>query len=292
MWIYIYPGSSPTSVKQLFSTIWEALSWAYAAADAAAKSLQSCPTLCDPIDSSPPGFPVPEVLQARTLEWVAISFFNVWNWKVKVKSLSRVRLFVTPWTAAHQAPPSMGFSRQEYWSGVPLPSPPGPIVLSKSSKKTETHSSYIMHFYQSIWVISKKTNVTIRLWPIKGFFSSVQFNYSVMSDSLWPHGLQHPRLPCPSPTLKAYTNSDLSSQWYHPTISSSVIPFSSCFQSFPASGSFRMSWFFTSGGQNIGVSASASVLPMNIQDWFPLRWTGWISLQSRGLSRVFSNTTV
>ena len=92
------------------------------AAAAAAKSLQSCPTLCDPMDSSPPGFPVPGMLQARTLEWVAISFSNAWKWKVKVKSLSRVRLLATPWTAAHQAPPSMGFARQEYWSGVPSPS--------------------------------------------------------------------------------------------------------------------------------------------------------------------------
>ena len=94
-----------------------------AAAAAAAKSLQSCPTLCDPIDGSPPGSTVPGILQARTLEWVAISFSNAWKWKVKVKSLSHVRLFVIPWTAAYQAPPSMGFSRQEYWSGVPLPSP-------------------------------------------------------------------------------------------------------------------------------------------------------------------------
>ena len=94
-----------------------------AAAAAAAKSLQSCPTLCDPLNSSPPGSAVPGILQARTLEWVAISFSNAWKWKVKVKSLSRVRLFTTPWTAAHQAPPSMGYSRQEYWSGVPLPSP-------------------------------------------------------------------------------------------------------------------------------------------------------------------------
>ena len=92
------------------------------AAAAAAKSPQSCPTLCDPIDSSPPGWPVPGILQARTLEWVAISFSNAWKWKVKVKSLSRVRLLGAPWTAAYQAPPSMGFSKQEYWSGVPLPS--------------------------------------------------------------------------------------------------------------------------------------------------------------------------
>ena len=90
---------------------------------AAAKSLQSCLTLCDPIDGSPPGSPIPGILQARTLEWVAISFSNAWNWKMKVKSLSRVRLLATPWTAAHQAPPSMVFSRQEHWSGVPLPSP-------------------------------------------------------------------------------------------------------------------------------------------------------------------------
>ena len=94
-----------------------------AIAAAATKSLQSCPTLCDPIDGSPPGSPVPGILQARTLEWVAISFSNGWKWKVKVKSLSRVRLLATPWIAAYQAPPSMGFSRQEYWSGVPLPSP-------------------------------------------------------------------------------------------------------------------------------------------------------------------------
>ena len=94
-----------------------------ATATTAAKSLQSCPTLCDPIDGSPPGSPIPGILQARTLEWVAISFSNAWKWKVKVKSLSCVQLLATPWTAAHQAPPSMGFSRQEYWSGVPLPSP-------------------------------------------------------------------------------------------------------------------------------------------------------------------------
>ena len=92
-------------------------------AAAAAKSLQSCPTLCDPIDGSPPGSPIPGILQARTLEWVAISFSNAWKWKVKGKSLSRVWLLATPWTAAYQAPPSMGFSRQKYWSGVPLPSP-------------------------------------------------------------------------------------------------------------------------------------------------------------------------
>ena len=120
---------------------------------------------------------------------------------------------------------------------------------------------------------------------------SVQFSHSVVCDSLWPHGLQHTRLPCPAPTPGVYSNSCPSSQWCHPTISSSVIHFS-CLQSLPASGSFQMSQFFASGGQSFGVSALASVLPMNIQDWFPLGWTGWISLQSKGLSRVFSNTTV
>ena len=123
-------------------------------------------------------------------------------------------------------------------------------------------------------------------------FSAVQFSRSVVLDSLRPHGLQHIRPTCPSPSPGVYPNSCPSSQWCHPTVSSSVVPFFSRFQSFPASGSFPISQFFASGGQSIGVSASASVLPMNIQDWFPLGWTGWISLQSKGLSRVFSNTTV
>ena len=115
-----------------------------------------------------------------------------------------------------------------------------------------------------------------------------------MFDSLRPHGLQHARLPCPSPTPEACSNSCPLSQWCHPTISSSLVSFSSRLQSFPTSRSFPVSQFFTSGGQSIGVSASASVLPMNIQDLFPLGWTGWISLQSKGLSRIFSllNTTV
>ena len=113
-----------------------------------------------------------------------------------------------------------------------------------------------------------------------------------MSDSLQPHGVQHASLPCPLPTLEAYSNSCPSSWWCHPTISSFVVPFTSCLQSFTASGSFQKSQFFASGGQSIGVSASASVLPMNIQDWFPLGWTGLISLKSKGLSRVFSDTTV
>ena len=124
------------------------------------------------------------------------------------------------------------------------------------------------------------------------YLLSVQFSRSVMSNSLWHHGLQQARLPCPLPTPGACSNSCPLSQWWHPAISSSVVPFSSHLQSFPASGSFSRSQFFTSGGQIIGVSASASVLPINIQDWFPLGWTDWISLQSKGLSRVFSNNTV
>ena len=121
---------------------------------------------------------------------------------------------------------------------------------------------------------------------------SVQFSHLVMANSLWSCGLQRARPPCPSPTPGAYSNSCPSLWWCHPTISSSVIPFSFHLQSFPTLGSFPMSQFFASGGQSIGVSASASVLPMNIQDWVPLGWTGWISLQPKGLSRVFSNTTV
>ena len=122
-------------------------------------------------------------------------------------------------------------------------------------------------------------------------FSSVQFSPSVMSDSLRSHELQHARPPCPSPTPGIYSNSCPSSWWCHPAISSSVVPFSSCLQSFPTSGSFPVSQLFTWGGQSIGVSASALVFPMNTQDWSPLGRTGWISLQSKGLSRVFSNIT-
>ena len=124
------------------------------------------------------------------------------------------------------------------------------------------------------------------------FTSSVQFSHSVVSNSLQPHESQHARPPCPSPTLGVRSDSYLLSQWCHSAISSSVNPFSSCPQSLPASESFPMSQLFTWGGQRTGVSALASFLPMNTQDWSPLEWTGWISLQSKGLSRVFSNTTV
>ena len=136
-----------------------------------------------------------------------------------------------------------------------------------------------------------RKGVTDMNWEL-GEEKSLQFSHSVMSNSLRLHGLQYVRLLCPSPTPKACSNVCSLSWWCHPNISSSVVPFSSCLQSFPASRSFQMSQFFTSGGQNIGVSALASVLPINIQDWLPLGMTDWISLQSKGFSRVFSNTTV
>ena len=142
-----------------------------------------------------------------------------------------------------------------------------------------------------VWEVNFETFVKKAVSP--HYMGSVQFSHSVVSSSLWPHGLQHARLPRPSPTPRACSKSCPSSRWCHPTISSSVVPFSSCLQSLPASGYFPMSrQFFTSGGQSIGVSISASVLSMNIQDWFPLGWTGRISLKSKGLSRVFFNTTV
>ena len=157
-------------------------------------------------------------------------------------------------------------------------------ILTGPSAKT----SQWVNFLEEIrnMVVSLFQNFTV-IWN-----SHDEFSHSFVSNSLRPNGLQHTRLPCPSLTARAYSNSCLSSLWYHPTISSSVVPFFSCLQFFLASGSFPMSQFFASGGQSIGVSASASVLSMNIQDWFPLGWTGWISLQSRGLSRVFSNTIV
>ena len=142
----------------------------HTAAAAAAKSLQSCPTLWDPIDGSPPGSPVPGILQARTLEWVAISFSNAWKWKVKVKSLSPVRLFVTPWTIAYQAPPSMGFSRQESWSGVPFPSPREYLICSYFATLLQVTSlkpkrvSLEDLFFQDLLSLSCSHNETLRLW--------------------------------------------------------------------------------------------------------------------------------
>ena len=147
---------------------------------------------------------------------------------------------------------------------------------------------YLYTQAQSKNVKSANLSARVPLW----FCGSVQFSRSVVSDSLWPHESQHARPPCPSPTPGVHSNSCPSSRWCHPAISSSVIPFSSCPQSLPGSGSFPMSQHFASGGQSTGVSASKSVLPMNIQDWSPLGWTGWISLQSKGLSRILEKKRV
>ena len=135
--------------------------WKWKTAAAAAKSLQSCPTLCDPIDGSPPGSPIPGILQARTLEWAAISFSNAWKWKVKVKSLSRVPLLATPWTAAHQAPPSLGFSRQEHWSGVDnwQPSTPSGAVINKDPCSHPSYSGSVR------WGVKRWTRVQFHQPP-------------------------------------------------------------------------------------------------------------------------------
>ena len=174
----------------------------------------------------------------------------------------------------------MGFSRQEYWSGLPC-SPPGDLSnpgikpASLVSHALQMDSLPLSHLGSQCYGFCCCCLVT-QSCPTFGD----------------PHGLQHPRLPCPSPSPRACSNSCPLNWWCHPTIPSSIMSFSSCLQSFPASGFFLMSWLFASGGQRIGALASESVLPMNIQDWFPLGLTGLISLQSKGLSRVFSNTTV
>ena len=153
----------------------------------------------------------------------------------------------------------------------------------------------VYHFFPAGFCFGFKWSINNWQWTLNTNIkinSSVQFSRSVVSDSLWHLELQCARPPCPSATPGVYSNSHPLSRWCHPTISSSVVPFISRLQSFPASGSFPMSQLFASSGQSIEVSASTSVLPMNIQDWFPLGWTGWSSLQSKGLSRVFSNTTI
>ena len=169
---------------------------------------------------------------------------------------------------------------------------PFPPKLSRGSSLFQVNEVQIKMFQVCCGShVVNENQATVSFYsPIPSMrLSSVQFS-SVLSDSLWPHELQHARPPCPSPTPGVYSNSCPSSWWCHSAISSTVVPFSSCPQSLPASGSFPVSQLFTWGGQSTGVSAS--VLPMNTQDWSPLEWTGWISLQSKGLSRVFSNTTV
>ena len=163
-------------------------------------------------------------------------------------------------------------------------------IVLKVLLTNKNHNKSRSYMIRSTWTMSYSSLNLLK--HLLHDISSVQFSCSVVSNSLRPHEPQHTRPPCLSPTLGVHPNPCPLSWWCHPTISSSVIPFSSCPQSFPASGSFQMSQLFASGGQNIGVSASTSVLPMNTKDWFPLRWTGWISLQSKRLLGVFSNTTV
>ena len=191
---------------------------------------------------------------------------------------SCVWLSVILWSIVWQASLSMGFSRQEYWSGL-LCLLPGDLPDPGVEPTSLTSPALTGRFFtiSTTWEAPHST--------------SVQFSRSVVSDSLWPDEFQHSRLPCPSPT-PGELDSRPSSQWCHPAISSSVVPFSSCPHSFPASESFPMSLLFSWGVQSTGVSVLASFLPKKSQGWSPSEWTGWISLQSKGLSRVFSNTTV
>ena len=206
--------------------------------------------------------------------WTICKVKNIWHQKW------------TPWSEDVQ------YTTSEKWR-----------TIMKSSRKNQAAGpkqkwcSVVDVFGGKSKVWGCKEQYCIRTWNVRsceldnGKFNSVQFS-SVMSESLPPSGLQHARPPCPSSTPGVYSNSCPLSQWCHPTISSSVVPFSPHLQSFPASGYFPMSQLFASGGQSIGVSTSTSVLPVNTQDWSPLGWTGWISLLSKELSRVFSNTTV
>ena len=211
------------------------------------------------MDCSPPSYSVHGVSQARILEWVAISL---------------------PRRSSHPGIEPTSLVSLALAGGFVTTEPPG--------NPTDTFKS---------WVTTKYSAITnhlqiIRLLDIILGIQSVQFSRSVVSDSLRFHEPQHARPPFPSTTPRVHPNSCPSSWWCHPAISSSVIPFSSCLQSLPASGSFPMSQLFAWGIQSTGVSALASVFPMIIQDWSPLEWTSWISLQSKGLSTVFSNTTV
>ena len=223
----------------------------------------------------------------------------------------------TPWTVALQAPLSMGFSRQECCSGFPFPIPgdlptegsnlhllhllhcrqipycwattEAPNFLWVGACVTIIQCNTWLEVYTVCYVLDRWMNISYKEWQCSCHRNSVQLSCSVGSDSLQPCGLKHASLPCPSLTPGAYSNS-CQLCWWHPTISSSVVPFSSLLQPFLASGYFQMSRFFVSGGQSIGASGPASVLPVNIQDWFPLGLTGWISLQPRD-SQESSPTT-
>ena len=224
-------------------------------------------------------------------------FFLMWASFLKKMYLAAPGLSCTlqdlvPWPGIKPRPPALGAQSPSYWttrSSIFF----NQFFLLKHNCFTEFWcflSNLNMNSHRYTYILS-----LLNLFPSASpshpsrLVSVTQFSRSVMSDCLWPHGLQHTRLPCPSLTARAYSYSCPSCQWCHPTTSSSVVPFSSCLQSFPASVSFPLSQFFAFGGQSNG--ASASVLPMNTQDWPALEWTGWISLQSKGLSRIFSNIT-
>ena len=238
-----------------------------------------------------------------------------------VQLLSCVRLFVTPWTAAHQASLSITNS----WN-PPKPMPIESVMLSNHlilchpllllppippsnrvfSNESALHMRWPKYWSFSFYISPSSVHpglISFRMnWldflAVQGTLKSLLQHHSlkhqfpVMFNSFWPHGQQHTRPPCPSPLPGACSNSCPLGQWWHPTISSSAIPFSTCLQSFPTSGSFLMNQLFTLGGQSIGDSALPSVLPVNIQGWFPLGLTGLISMQNKGLSRFFSSTTV
>ena len=258
---------------------------------------KSCLSLWDPMDCSTPGSPVlhypPEFAQIH-VHWIGDTIQSSHSLLPPLFPFAfNLSQHQGPfqWVgSSHQAAKSFGASASasvlpmniQGWFPLGLT---GLIsLLSKLHLWIKSNVSFIT--WISLFIISVKI-----LSQVYSIWSVSQFSHSVMSDSLRPHGLQQARPPCPSPTPGVYSDSHPLSQWCHPTISSSAVCFS-CPQTFPASGSFQMSHLFASGDHSIGVSASASVFPMHIQDWFPLGWTGWISLQSKGLSRVFSNTTV
>ena len=179
-----------------------------------------------------------------------------------------------------------------WWCYLTISSSAAPSSFAFNLSQHQGLFQWVGSFTSGGQSIGASAPVSVLPMNIRVDFLSVQFSRSVVSDSLQPHEPQHARPPCPSPTPRVHPNPCSLSWWCHPAISSSVVPFYSCPQSFPTSGSFPMSQLFASGGQSIGVSASTSVLPTNTQDWSPLGWTGWISLQSKGLSRVLSNATV
>ena len=221
---------------------------------------QLCPVLCKPMDFCPPDSSVHGIFQVWIREWVAISYSKASSWLIDGIHIS----YIAP------------LCRLE--STLPTPYP------LENTDIFNVSIDFPFPQYHLLGIIHKLFKLA--------FFTSVQFSRSVVSDSLRPHESQHARPPCPSPNPGVHSDSRPSSQWCHPAISFSVVPFSSCPQSLPASESFPMSQILAWGGQSTGVWALASFLPKKSQGWSPSEWTGWISLQSKGLSRVFSNTTV